>query len=258
MIEIQRLNMDNSWFININGTRILIDPWLLGAEVDFFPWFNKQWHRTPPIDLEQVPTFDWVLITQKYPDHFHPETLNQLPIKRMVVPKSIEKKAKKVLPQVEIINFNNGLPMLFGSSVNLHFLPSKRRIDPIYDALILEDGEHSVFIASHGFSLDELQKEWVKTLPPFELLIAPFNLFELPKILGGTVSPGIESVKKLRQETQSKKVVATHDEDKHAEGIVIKLAKVTKAPNPKELQQAHLLGDHFLHVDHYDLMVLTN
>ena len=77
-MQLKRLNMDNSWSISLGGQRLLIDPWLHGVEVDYFAWFNKQWHRTPPIAYEDVQDFDAVLITQKYPDHFHPETLLRL------------------------------------------------------------------------------------------------------------------------------------------------------------------------------------
>ena len=78
MISIQRLNMDNSFFVEINGWKLLIDPWLEGTEVDFFPWFNTQWHRTPPLPYEELPAYDTVLITQKYPDHYHEKTLKKL------------------------------------------------------------------------------------------------------------------------------------------------------------------------------------
>jgi hypothetical protein len=37
---LQRLNMDNSWYLELSRLRLLIDPWLEGTEVDFFPWFN--------------------------------------------------------------------------------------------------------------------------------------------------------------------------------------------------------------------------
>ena len=43
-MQIQRLNMDNSWYLGFEGLRLLVDPWLEGTEIDFFPWFNTQWH----------------------------------------------------------------------------------------------------------------------------------------------------------------------------------------------------------------------
>ncbi len=94
MIYFQRLNMDNSFFIEMSGWKILIDPWLEGTEVDYFEWFNMQWHRTPPLPYSDIPDFDTVLITQKYPDHFHIKTLKKLAPKHIIGPKSLENKLK--------------------------------------------------------------------------------------------------------------------------------------------------------------------
>jgi L-ascorbate metabolism protein UlaG (beta-lactamase superfamily) len=48
-MNIQRLNMDNSWRLEFGGKSVLIDPWLMGVEVDYFSWFNTQWHKTAPV-----------------------------------------------------------------------------------------------------------------------------------------------------------------------------------------------------------------
>ena len=96
MIHLQRLNMDNSWFVEFSGLKMLIDPWLEGTEVDFFSWFNTQWHRTTPLNYNQLPVFDIVLITQKYPDHFHATTMKKLSPKSIIAPKSLQKKAGKI------------------------------------------------------------------------------------------------------------------------------------------------------------------
>ena len=53
--------------LELAGIRLVIDPWLEGTEVDYFAWFNTQWLRTPPVPYCDVPAFDAVLITQKYP-----------------------------------------------------------------------------------------------------------------------------------------------------------------------------------------------
>jgi len=77
-MKIQRLNMDNSWHINFAGKSFLIDPWLKGVEIDFFSWFNTQWHRTPPIAIADIPDYDLVIITQKYPDHYQSSEITLL------------------------------------------------------------------------------------------------------------------------------------------------------------------------------------
>lgn len=42
MIRFQRLNMDNSWHVQLGDQSLLIDPWFGGVEIDFFKWFNMQ------------------------------------------------------------------------------------------------------------------------------------------------------------------------------------------------------------------------
>ena len=256
MLSIQRLNMDNTWVLRFGKTSILVDPWLFGSEVDFFSWFNEQWHRTKPVELEAVPDYDFVVITQKYPDHFHKETLQALNPGKIIVPSSIEKQVSKLLPSADVITLDNDVHNAFGSDINIHFLPTGRKMDPIYDALIIESDGNSVFLATHGFTLSDNWLEKAKQIAPFNLLITPFNHFKLPKILGGDVSPGIESVKNLQSILEAEKVVATHDEDKHAKGIVSKLAKIKWAPNKTTLSSEEYFGSHYLHIDHYQLVTL--
>lgn len=250
-MKIQRLNMDNSWFIEFAGLRILVDPWLMGKEVDFFPWFNSQWHKTSPLEIENLPSFDLVLITQKYPDHFHLETLENIQPSLVIGPQSIHKKLKAKLPSTQFIPFNKGVKQVLKSTLNIHHLPSPRKIDPIYDALVLENGQSSICLASHGYpSIWESKKIW-GNLPPVELLISPFDHYQLPVFLGGTVAPGLDGLLILTKALNPKKIVATHDEDKHASGLVSKFAKITKAPRMAELEKHPLLKGRLLDINDY-------
>ena len=255
-MKIQRLNMDNSWHINFAGKSILIDPWLKGAEIDFFPWFNKQWHRTPPINIAEVPSHDLVIITQKYPDHYHPETLLELQPQKLIVPASIEKKVKKLLPQAEVGTLNRPSAALLGSQMKLHYLASNRKIDPIYDAVVLEDGDQSILLATHGYSESQAWSEQIKKLPPIKLAFTPFNLYQLPFFLGGTVSPGLAAVKKLISTHRPQHIIATHDEDKHAEGLVQKLAKIKFSPSRQELLTDDSFKQRLLTIDNYQSLTL--
>ena len=257
MTFIQRLNMDNSFFVEISGWKLLIDPWLEGAEIDFFPWFNKQWHRTAPLPYEELPAYDTVLITQKYPDHFHEKTLKKLAPQQIIAPKSLEKKLKNLLPNTKLILLDSKNNQTNVHDVNVHFLPSKRKIDPIYDAFLLDDGEKSIFIATHGFQTNEQDLQLLKNTAPCELLITPFNRYELPFLLGGIVSPGMEGVQHLCDVLNPKKVIATHDEDKHAEGLVNKFAKITPAKSTKTLLEIPWLKKRYIEINHYQRIKLS-
>ncbi len=248
---IQRLNMDNSWHIQFAGKSIIVDPWLKGVEVDFFPWFNTQWHKTKPLAVSEVPDYDLVLITQKYPDHFHVDTLIELAPKCLLVPDSIAQKVKQILPQAAVWTFDEADQAGLGPNLRLHHLPSRRRIDPIYDALVLEDGDQSILLATHGYSPSERWTIKFKNLPPVKLAFTPFNFYKLPFFLGGVVSPGMPAVKELIRQIRPKHIVATHDEDKHAKGLVHRLAKVTFSPDEAQLLEDSSFKNRLLSIPNY-------
>jgi L-ascorbate metabolism protein UlaG (beta-lactamase superfamily) len=255
-LYLQRLNMDNTWVVKIGETSILIDPWLHGDEVDYFRWFNTQSHKTKPIDYASVPDFDIVLITQKYPDHFHKETLLRLSPKKLIVPGSIYKAVKKLLPEAEVVKFDLTLKSVFNTPINLHHFPTNRKIDPIYDSLVLEDGHQSVFVSTHGHAISASAADRLNRLPKVSLLITPFNRYKLPVFLGGVVSPGIEGVSHLMKKIKPKYVVATHDEDKEAKGLVSKFAKVIISPDKDELSNMDFLKNRYLAVEDYKMREL--
>ncbi|AZQ61140.1 MBL fold metallo-hydrolase [Flammeovirga pectinis] len=253
MINLQRLNMDNSWFIEFDTIKLLVDPWLQGTEIDFFSWFNMQWHRTPPLAFDNLPSYDAVLITQKYPDHFHKETLLKLQPKVIIGPRSIAKDVQKILPQTAFLPLDKKVNKITLKEVDIHFLPTRRAIDPIYDCFVLDDGNESVYFATHGFSLDQKHKEQLEEVSDCKLLITPFNLYKLPFFLGGVVSPGIEGVKTLFDQIQPKVIVPTHDEDKHAKGLVTFFAKVVRAVPTDQLKTLPWLSSTYQPLDHYKL-----
>jgi len=245
------MNMDNSWWLSMGNCKLLIDPWLMGVEIDFFPWFNTQWHKTPPIALEKIPDYDAVLITQKYPDHFHQETLKKLNPKKIIAPKSIEKKLREILPSSEIIGMDKKNAQIEVLGVRIRFLNTDRKIDPIYDAFLLDNGEKSVFLAPHGFKPGTTHVNQISQASPCALLINPFNHYELPVFLGGVVSPGLEGVEKLCRLLNPDKIVATHDEDKNATGLVSKFAKITRASSIDELTKLPWMSDRLLLLSDY-------
>lgn len=252
MVHFQRLNMDNSFLLEISGWKILIDPWLEGMEVDFFSWFNTQWHRTPPMSYEDLPDFDTILITQKYPDHFHVETLKKLQPKHIISPKTLEKKLKKLFPDAKIEGLDAINSCVKFNNHKVTFLGTKRKIDPIYDAFMIDDGEVSIFISTHGFNFNEMDVELLNRSSPCQLLITPFNYYKLPFFLGGIVSPGLKGVKHLCETLKPKKVIATHDEDKHAKGIVSKFARIKRPSSTENLIKNSWLTNRYLEVDHYN------
>lgn len=252
IMQIQRLNMDNSWHIRIGHMSLLIDPWLEGKEIDFFPWFNTQWHRTKPIDYTAVPDYHAVLITQKYPDHFHKQTLLRLKPECIIAPSSIETQIKTLLPSAKVISLDKRNTECTLNGVQIHWYPSRRKIDPIYDAFLIRDEHKSIFLAPHGYDIKDTDKT-IHT--PVTLLICPFNHYQLPVVLGGTVSPGIQGLIQMAQKLDPKQIVATHDEDKHARGLVSKLARI-KRTKVSDLSSISILSGRILDLTDYKPVTL--
>ncbi|NJM97748.1 MAG: MBL fold metallo-hydrolase [Phormidesmis sp. RL_2_1] len=66
----------NSWLIEANDLRILLDPWLVGDLVfGNLPWLIRG-SRAQPIDIPQ--NIDLIVLSQGLADHAHPETLKTL------------------------------------------------------------------------------------------------------------------------------------------------------------------------------------
>ena len=255
MIQFQRLNMDNSWLIKISNLSILIDPWFTGAEIDYFKWFNMQWHRHAPIALEEVPHYDWIIITQKFPDHFHAETLSKLNPKNVIAPLSIRKKIQELLPAANIIFVQNDNPSIQLEEATIQWFNSNKKIDPRFDAMAIHNNEESIFVATHGFDFSNEQKNILHSLPKIKLLLSPINYYKLPFFLGGVISPGLKGVERLLKDTGAEKFVSTHDEDKHATGIVNKVVNQLRY-NAEDIYKDGFLGPRFLNLTNYEPQVI--
>jgi len=79
------------------------------------------------------------------------------------------------------------------------------------------------------------------------VLMTSFASFKLPFFMGGAVNPGIENALTLVKALNPRKVMHTHDENKHAKGLVKKIAKV-KYPHPDQLQAT--MADRFVYLQY--------
>jgi len=255
MLTIQRLNMDNSWLIDWREQRLLIDPWLTGSEIDGAAWFNEQWHATPPMPIYHLPPFDAIVVTQSYNDHCHLPTLTELNEHSEIFATSKPwKKINKAFPERRchpIPSFSSGESAAIGNLRLFTFAPA-RMIDPIYYALAITLNEEAVLIAPHGFDFDEEQLDFLRPYR-IRLLATTFALVALPALLGGQVNPGLEHARQLVRQLRPQYVVNTHDEQKHARGLVMRLAR-TDYPDLENIQFE--TDAQLLRIDHYDPVIL--
>ena len=254
MIKIKRLNLDSSWHIKFNKLNFVLDPWLIGSEIDGFKWLNEQWHIKPPVAIDDIPNYDSIIISQNYEDHCHIETLKRLPNdKSILATEKAYNKLKKQFPDREIIRIDTKNKMEKNKIKFISIKPPKI-MDPIYFALLIYDQDNNgIFYAPHGFTLDENQKELVNKFK-IKLMITTFTEFKLPKIMGGYVNPGMSNVYELYNQISPKYIINTHDEKKKAKGLVSLLAKI-KYPDLESIE--NIKDFNFINIDNYKSITLN-
>lgn len=240
MLTVRRLNLDSSWHLSWGGQQFVIDPWLIGSEVDGFRWLNEQWHATPPLPLSEIPPCDAIVVTQSYSDHCHLPTLREMDpgIPLLATGKAFVR-LRKHFPEREVLripDMHNRPPLVFG---DLHFraLHPGRRRDPVYYGLVISNVQReAVALTPHGFRLDVNQLDQMVGYR-CRLLLTSFAQYELPALLGGKVNPGLENVRQLLAQLQPERVLSTHDEQKPGRGLVPRLAR-TRYPDLSQVAEA--------------------
>jgi len=229
MIKIQRLTEDSSWHLKWNELSLLIDPWLVGSEIDGFKWLNEQWHSTEPVPINDLPKYDTIVVSQSYEDHCHTPTIEQLnPAFNILATQKAYKKLKKNFKSRNIIQIPND-DSLHYMSYGIRCFTPKKLLDPIYYAILITNEQNEgIFYSPHGFSLQKEELQQLKNIK-IKILITTFTEFDLPSYLGGKVNPGLNNVHQLNDQIQPEVIINTHDEEKIMKGIVSKKARVTYA-----------------------------
>lgn len=220
--------MDSSWFMEWADVRMVIDPWLVGSEVDGFRWLNEQWHTHPVVPVSELPPYDLIVISQSYSDHCHLPTLKameaEVPI--LSTAKAYALLGKKLSGKHCVLMTDlveQGWTNM--GEIDMASLHPGHHRDPVYFGLVIKRGDDAVLYMAHGFKPSAAQLEALEGLH-IRLLITTFTEFALPKLMGGKVNPGLENVYELLELFKPDYVLNTHDEEKKARGLVSMLAKV--------------------------------
>lgn len=245
--------MDSSWHIRWGKSSFIMDPWLVGSEIDGFSWLNEQWHTTEPVSISDIPKSEFILITQSYQDHCHPETIelldDQLPILATGKAFQLLKKSFSGRFISEISSLESKKPTSI-NGLNIFSIKPNRNIDPVYYSVLVVDEDHNaLFVSPHGFDLSEAE---IEILSDFNIRILMTTMveFQIPKIMGGKVNPGLENAETLAQQLSPDYILNTHDEDKKMKGLISKLAKV-KRPDFSSLKKE---GFNFLESPDYKIL----
>lgn len=245
---IKHLNEDTTWFIQWNEIGILIDPWLVGEQTDYFRSFSCQEHRIKSsIDNfdEMKDEIDLIIISHHYTDHCHEQTLRLLPSS---IPIFATKYAFQRIRHwnyfdhlFEIPELNNSVDHLTINEITKKKLNSSK-FDEISIGYLSEKGffSHpslhgatilsflmnnnkwkSIFYIPHGCQIDSIL-EWFnqQTNIDVEIVFQGFDRVYNPRWIGGILNYGYQQGAQLVQSINAKHWISTHDEDKIARGFV--------------------------------------
>jgi len=206
-----KLNDDSSWLWEINGIRMLVDPWFTHSQVDLFPWFSEQFHLNEQPEIEQIPRPDFIFISHPFTDHCNKETLLQfskdIPI---VASDNILKKINKWGHFQNLVKLNK-------APISIDEMKPKSKLDLVHSAFILKSSEGNILYAPHGTNL--------KGLPEVNVIITTVSKYKLPFWLGGAVNLGYEKAIANFELCEADWLLCTHDEQKIGKGLVERLAR---------------------------------
>ena len=137
----------NGWLVELDKTRILIDPWMNG-DLRFPPgdWLIKG-ELTNEIDIPNE--IDYLLLTQGQPDHAHPPTLEKIDRDITVIG---SESASKIANKIGFKKINKLKPGDFYKKDNLIIqATSGASVPNLENGYIIDQGLNSVYIEPHGF-----------------------------------------------------------------------------------------------------------
>ncbi|KGG15520.1 MULTISPECIES: MBL fold metallo-hydrolase [unclassified Prochlorococcus] len=150
----------SGWLIDLNGFRILIDPWLKGDLVfPPGPWLIR---GTLNREIDPPQQIDLILLTQGLPDHAHPQTLELLDRSIPVVGSTSACKVVQKLGFQQIFLLKPG-EIREISSITLE-ATAGANVPKIENGYIVSNTKNSFYIEPHGFLDQNLPARDVDTV----------------------------------------------------------------------------------------------
>ncbi|MDJ0743157.1 MAG: MBL fold metallo-hydrolase [Xenococcaceae cyanobacterium MO_167.B27] len=210
----------NSWLIEINHKRILLDPWLVGdltfgGATWLFKGTKNQSHPIPQ-------NIDLILISQGLEDHAHPPTLKALDHNIPVVASPNGAKVVKELGYTSVTSLDHGAEFKLDEKVKITAVPGSP-IGPnlVENGYILQDlaSGKTLYYEPHGYHSDK-----IKTQESIDVVITPLINLKLPLL--GSVIKGQKTALELCESIKPQVIVSTAaGGDVSFEGLLISLIK---------------------------------
>jgi L-ascorbate metabolism protein UlaG (beta-lactamase superfamily) len=210
----------NSWLIELDGARILLDPWLVGnltfGGADWlFKGKKNQQHSIPE-------NIDLILLSQGLEDHAHPPTLKVLDKSIPVVASPNGAKVAQDLGYANVTTLEHGATHTLADKVEIKAFPgSLVGVTTIENSYVLKGlvSNKTLYYEPHGNHSEE-----IKTTNSVDVIIAPLINLKLPLI--GAVIKGQKTALDLCQRLKPQVILATAaGGDVSFEGILISILK---------------------------------
>lgn len=241
MLRLTRLNDDSSWLVELDGTRILVDPWLEGPAIVALPAIHQAFLGRPAVAIESLPAVDAVLLSHPYPDHTQAATLRRLPKDVPVHGPPISAWFARFHAPFERFEPIRGAGLAGGRATIGRVDVTYARggwFDPTHNVLVLRgrDSGATVLYCPHGMVLGGRGEREVRAAlggPP-DLLLVSFTHLDLPGYLGGVANLGDAAALELIRQLRPRFVASTHDADKPDTGFIATRARITRCPRIPE------------------------
>ncbi len=194
---------NNSWLIELEDQRILLDPWLVGD----LTFGNQNWlfkasrsHSRPIPDA-----IDLILLSQGLEDHAHPPTLNVLDRSIPVLASPNAAKVVRKLGYKQVTAIAHGESFILANRLRIQAVPGS----PI-GPLLTENGYllrgltngSSLYYEPHGFHSPVLQQE-----DPVDVVITPLVNLEVPLL--GPILQGAKTALQVTQWLKPRVIIPT-------------------------------------------------
>ena len=208
----------NSWLVEIDQKRILLDPWLVGPLVfGGLNWLFKGERRTPRAIPENL---DLILLSQGLSDHAHPPTLEKLDRAIPVVGSVEAAKVATSLGYTQVTALAHGETFTLDDTVKIEAVPGS----PI-GPLLVENGyilrslseNESIYYEPHGYHSPSL-----KEAGSIDVLMVPVVNLKIPLL--GPIIQGWDSAVEVAQWLEPQVILPTAaGGDVEFEGVLAKV-----------------------------------
>ncbi len=210
----------NSWLIEINHKRILVDPWLVG-DLTFgsLTWLFKGTKNQPRPIPENI---DLILLSQGLEDHAHTPTLKALDHNIPVVASPNGAKVVQELGYTSVTTLNHGEEFRLDEKVKITAVPgSTVGLNLVENGYILQDlaSGKTLYYEPHGYHSDE-----IKTKESIDVVVTPIIDIKLPLL--GAVIKGQKTALELCEALKPQVIVSTAaGGDVSFEGLLVSILK---------------------------------